>query len=195
MSKKYEILAVLILLGLGVWYLYPLTAEERYAKYHKLWKSHDIKRYAYTLVGLGSAQGPVYSRIVVNNNKIVSHGKGPAYTIDDKFESIYNEAHLNQTSYNSIYGYPKHDKSYLAEGMLGGYFFTIENFRVLSENTLNRESAVCAKYIILDPMRNTLKPLLQKAYNKTYKNRDMMDMEGAYFEYEGVCKDEDNETT
>jgi len=195
MSKKHEILSVLILLGLGVWYLYPLTAEEKYNKYHKLWKSHNIKKYAYTLVGINSAEGPVYSRIVVNNNKIVSHGKGPAYTIDNKFESIYNESHLNQASYNNIYGYPKYDESYLSEGILGGYFFTIENFRVLSENTSNRESAVCAKYIILDPMTNTFNALVRKAYSKTYKNRDMMDIEGAYFEYEGVCKEEDKETT
>jgi len=187
-SKRFEIISVIILLGLGVWYLYPLTAKERYDKYYKLWKSHDIKRYAYTLEGIGSEQGPVYSRIVVDNNKIVNYGKGPAYTIEDKFKSIYNEGHLEQALYDSTYGYPKHYKSYLKADMLGGYFFTIKNFRVLSKQVLDTKSPVCAKYISLNLLGSTFKPLVGKTYNKTYKNRDMMDMDGAYFEYEGMCK-------
>ena len=207
MSKLYEIVSILILLGLGVWYLYPHlpTAQEKYEKYYTLWKSHNIQKYAYTLRGTSSSRGPVNSRIVVNNNKIISDNLELGYTIDNKFKSIYKEGHLDKASYDSRYGYPKFDRSYiktdfrrgasdednnnaLLHTMIGGYSYEIIDFRVLSNMPLTRVKPVCAKYIKLNLGMNGFKPSVQKAYNKTYKNRDTMDMEGAYFLYKGVCR-------
>ena len=206
MFKKYEVLSVLVLLGLGVWYLYPLTAEERYDKYYKLWKSHNIKRYAYTLVGSSSSFGPQVLRIVVYNNMIINIYKPhnlkqkvnsgfPAYTIDDKFHDI--EVSLSEQSvavYDNMYGFPKYNEplsnptaNESGNIMLGfGYFYQIKNFRILPINISNEYQPVCAKNIIIKPCMDKVCPILSSD-NKTYKNRDMMDIAGAYFNHEGEC--------
>ena len=209
--KRYEILFAVILLGLGVFYVYPSTPKEKYDKYYALWKSHGIENYAYTLIGFSSSFGPEVLRIIVNDNKIINIYKldkakekidkvFPAYTIEDKFNDIaVNSLERRVAIYDKTYGYPKYNKSLyspeqnsLGHIMLGvGYNYQIENFRVLPKSNSNKYQPVCAKIIIIDPCMSMPCSAL-RWYNKTYQNKDFMDMDGAYFNHEGKCEDDEN---
>jgi hypothetical protein len=204
--KRYKVLAVVILLGLGVFYLYPATPKEKHDKYYALWKSHHIESYAYTLQGGNHATGPVSVRVVVRNKKIINRYEPasteksvdrylPAYTIENKFNSIGTHAYKNIVSYDKTYGYPKYDSYFpnlYDDGNLilgGGYKYQIKNFRILPVKISDKYHPVCSEHIIVKPCMHKVCPVL-KSYDKTYNNKDMMNMAGAYFKYEGECKSE-----
>lgn len=211
MGKRYEILFSVVLLGLGVWYIYPPSATVKYNKYYTLWKSHDIQRYAYTLIGFSSSSGPKVLRIIVNNNKIINAYKpdkpkekidrvSPAYTIEDKFNDIAGSSLEQRVAlYDKTYGYPKYNKSLSSPEkdssgniMLGfGYQYQIENFRILPKTISTQYQPVCAKNILIKPCMSMPCPAF-KWYDKTYQNKDFMDMDGAYFKYDGKCKTDVN---
>jgi len=206
MTKRYSILFTIVLLVWGIFYLYPLSEKEKYDTYYTLWKSHNMESYAYTLQGSNHSAGPVSVRVVVRNNKIINKYEPartekktdkylPAYMIENKFKNISAGSYKNIIRYDKVYGYPKYDKSSFKAGtngeifLGGGHVYQIKNFRILPLEISKKHHPVCAEYIIVRPCMGKVCPVL-KSYDKTYKNKDMMNMAGAYFKYEGECKSE-----